>query len=295
MPLFLWLFSPKPPSNFSKHKSFGSRGPLEVFRNDFYAFWFFEVLVEENRFPSLKGDIFGYFLVLWDRREFSQLLRRRRVVFSALCDFFSKKIHLVNGYPVHIDIFRLMKAFCEVQSSFRFFGIMKLFQKKNFNFFLYYAIFFWFSNLWEKLPKNVKSSSHNFCFFWGFLLKKTVFRASVFPLFSALKDFLLFGFVRLFSIFLISPKGPPSIFWNFATEWMCKKSQRVPFFQFFWHHETSKYSIFVFLRKFFEVSKKFLLQLFDILQRNRCWKISKSPFTVFGVVSFSKWIFLSWN
>ena len=42
------------------------------------------------------------------------------------------------------------------------------------------------------------------------------------------------GLVRLFSqIFLMSPKGPLSIFFSFETEWMFKKPQRVPLFTFF--------------------------------------------------------------
>ena len=38
-----------------------------------------------------------------------------------------------------------------------------------------------------------------------------------------------FGFVRLFAILLMSPKGLPSIFFYFAKEWMFKNCQRAHF------------------------------------------------------------------
>ena len=53
-----------------------------------------------------------------------------------------------------------------------------------------------------------------------------------------------FGTVRLFSKNFFPTKGPPSIFWSFATEWMLKNHKRsslsvffgiVDFFSFFFH------------------------------------------------------------
>ena len=65
------------------------------------------------------------------------------------------------------------------------------------------------------------------------------------PLFSALWDF-----------FSKSSKGPPSIFWCFATEWMLKKPKGPPFY-IFRHYETVKNSHFAFFFNFQFFSKLF--------------------------------------
>ena len=62
-------------------------------------------------------------------------------------------------------------------------------------------------------------------------------------------------------LFLMSPKGPPSIFWYFATEWMLKKPKGSLFFRFSAPWDSSKFS---FLSDF---------RFFQYITTNNFWEI----------------------
>ena len=90
-----------------------------------------------------------------------------------------------------------------------------------------------------------------------------------FQFFSALRDI----FFRNFFFEIFSPKGPPCIFWCFATEWMLKNLKGSPLLVFFRHCEI-----------FFPKMKKKFLQFFHVLRQNGCRKTSKGPPFIFSAL-----------
>ena len=83
-------------------------------------------------------------------------------------------------------------------------------------------------------------------------------RVPTFIFFSALRDF----FFRKNNF---SPKGPPAIFWCFASEWMLKNPKG------------SSLSVFFGIVRFFHENKNFCFLQFFVLRQNGCWKTSKGP------------------
>ena len=93
----------------------------------------------------------------------------------------------------------------------------------------------------------------------------------------------LLGFLRLiFENFLMSPKGPPFIFWYFATERTLKNSKGSLLSDFFRHYETVKNSHF--FRKFFEVSNSPPSIFLNYRKRMDVKKSQRNPFSQFSAL-----------
>ena len=76
--------------------------------------------VEANRFLSLKGELFGCFLVIWDLRVFTKNLKRRLFQY---CETFSEKVSFVTGtYP-----FKKKISAWKFVSAVGFLGTVRLF------------------------------------------------------------------------------------------------------------------------------------------------------------------------
>ena len=121
---------------------------------------------------------------------------------------------------------------------------------------------------------------------------------SPFQFFGAMRLSLpLFRVCEIFRNFLKSSKGPPSIFWCFAHEWMLKKPKGPPF-TFFGTMRLLKIPIFRFFFENFENFSKFFnasegsLLLFDILQQTGFSKSPKSPpfYNFKNFALFEPWI-----
>ena len=104
----------------------------------------------------------------------------------------------------------------------------------------------------------------------------------------------LFGCLRLiFENFLMSPKGPPFIFWYFAKERTLKNSRRslLSDFSALWDFRIffAFFSNSHFFRNFFEVSKWSPFNFFwNIAKEWMLKNLKEPPFTVFGLVRLFK-------
>ena len=110
-------------------------------------------------------------------------------------------------------------------------------------------------------------------------------RRVLFPLFSTLWDFPpFFGTLRLFTFLIFSPKFflllqrlPPSIFRYFATEWMFKKSQRVPPFTFFATYRRLQRKIGFFFPQFLVFWELLLSPVVEKVVFESYWALDMAP------------------
>ena len=132
--LFLIFFNATQTLDYYRNKAFCKyRGPLRKFR--LYAIQFSltsKFFLTKNRFPSMKGVIFGCFHVPRDWLDFSRHLWRKRTVVSTWCNFFFEKFSFgPMVYPLLFKNFEAQrKRFANNEDRvFRFFGIMRLFSE----------------------------------------------------------------------------------------------------------------------------------------------------------------------